>query len=151
MNVVDALGRENIMVTPGVAKFGGYEFQLDSNAMVNAVGELNDIPIRLEPGNPIYLKDIGRAEDSHSIQTALVHINGHRQVYVPIYRQQGASSLAVIDGVRRAVPYMEERLPKGVKLHVVMDQSEYVRQAIRSLIDEGVLGAVLVAVMILIF
>src|SRR5205823_8683735 len=111
----------------------------------------NDMPIRIEPGNPTYLKDIGRAEDSHSIQTALVHINGHRQVYVPIYRQQGASTLAVINGLRQATPIMEARLPKGVKLNVVMDQSEYVRQAIRSLVEEGILGAVLVAVMILFF
>jgi multidrug efflux pump subunit AcrB len=89
LDVVNAIGRENLMVTPGVAKFGEYEFQLDSNAMVNAVKELNDLPIRTEPGNRIYLHDVGYAKDSHSIQTALVRINGRRQVYVPIYRQQG--------------------------------------------------------------
>src|SRR5262249_3335736 len=151
LDVVNALKQSNFMVTPGVAKFGDYEFQLDSNAMVNEVEELNEIPISLEPGNPIYLRDIGRAEDSHSIQTALVRINGHRQVYVPIYRQQGASSLTVIGGVRKAIPQMEERLPSGVKLDVVMDQSVYVKEAINSLIHEGVVGAVLVAIMILVF
>src|SRR5262249_8852574 len=103
------------------------------------------------PGNTICLKDVGYAKDSHAIQTALVRINGHRQVYVPIYRQQGASSLAVIDGVKQAIPTMEERLPEGVKLDVVMDQSVYVRRAIESLIHEGVIGAVLVAAMILLF
>src|SRR5713226_3550824 len=77
LDVVNALRHSNLMVTPGVAKFGGYEFQLDSNAMVNAVKELDDFPIRMEPGNNIYLRDIGRAEDFHSIQTALVRINGH--------------------------------------------------------------------------
>jgi multidrug efflux pump subunit AcrB len=151
LDVVSALRTSNFMVTPGVAKFGDYEFQLDSNAMVNAVEELNDIPIRLEPGNAIYLKDIGRAVDGNAIQTALVRINGQRQVYVPIYRQQGASTLRVIDGVKRSIPVMESRLPKGVKLDVVMDQSEYVRTAIRSLVNAGVVGAILVAVMILVF
>ena len=151
LDVVNALTQANFMVTPGVAKFGNYEFQLDSNAMVEKVEELNDIPIRIEPGNAVYLRDIGRAEDSHSIQTALVRINGHRQVYVPIYRQQGASSLAVIDGVKNNIKYMEERLPKGVKLDLVMDQSGFVREAINSLVHEGIIGAVLVAVMILIF
>src|SRR5262249_60169332 len=98
------------MVTPGVAKFGDYEFQLDSNAMVNEIQELNDIPIRLEPGNNVYLRDIGRAEDSHSIQTALVRINGRRQVYVPIYRQQGASTLTGVDGVRPEIPHITQSL-----------------------------------------
>lgn len=154
LDVVSALRQSNLMLTPGVAKFGSYEFQLDSNAMVSAVSELNDIPIRMEPGNTTYLHDIGHAEDSHSIQTALVRINGHRQVYVPIYRQQGASSLTVVDGVKKEIPHMTEVLRSAgnpVKLDLVMDQSIYVREAIRSLVHEGVIGAVLVSVMILIF
>ncbi|MBI3407981.1 MAG: efflux RND transporter permease subunit [Planctomycetes bacterium] len=150
-DVVDALSRSNFMMTPGVAKFGNYEFQLDSNAMVESVADLNDIPLRIEPGNSIYLRDVGYAQDSNSIQTALVRINGHRQVYVPIYRQQGASSLTVVNGVKHELPAMEAKLPTGVKLDVVMDQSEYVREAIVALVHEGVIGAVLVAVMILIF
>lgn len=154
LDVVQALSRSNIMVTPGVAKFGGYEFQLDSNAMVNEVQELNNIPIRLKPGENVYLSDIGVAKDSHSIQTALVRINGRRQVYVPIYRQQGASSLTVVNGVREAIPHMTEVLKSegnDVTLNLIMDQSVYVREAIKSLIHEGVIGAVLVSIMILIF
>lgn len=154
MDVVNALSRENLMVTPGVVKFGDYEFQLDSNALVRAVDDLNAIPIRNVPGNRVYLRDVGHAEDTHAIQTGLVRINGHRQVYVPIYRQQGASTLAVVDSVRKDIPHMEEVLKSrgsDVKLDLVMDQSVYVREAIHSLLHEGLLGAVLVAVMILIF
>lgn len=150
-DIVDALAKSNFMITPGVAKFGGFEFQLDSNSMVETVGELNHIPLRIEPGNTLFLRDVGYAMDSSAIQTALVRINGKRQVYVPIYRQQGASSLAVIDGVRDEVSSMEQKLPKGTKLDVVMDQSEYVRNAIHALIHEGILGAILVAAMILVF
>jgi multidrug efflux pump subunit AcrB len=154
LDVVNALQRENLMVTPGVAKFGGYEFQLDSNAMVAKVRELNDMPLRMDPGNRVILHDVGYAMDAHAIQTALVRINGRRQVYVPIYRQQGASTLTVVDGVKGSIPHMEEVLKSNgnnVKLDLVMDQSLYVREAIWSLIHEGVIGAVLVAAMILIF
>ena len=80
-----------------------------------------------------------------------MRINGRREVYVPIYRQQGASSLTVADGVKDKLADMEKDLPPGTKLEFVMDQSVYVREAIQSLIHEGVIGAVLVAVMILIF
>ncbi len=154
LDVVKALQRQNFMTTPGVAKFGGYEFQLDSNAMVAAVSDLNDIPIRTDPGNRIYLRDIGYAKDASAIQTGLVRINGQRQVYVPIYRQQGASSVAVIDALRNEIPRMAAILKsegKDVKLDLVMDQTVFVREAIESLIHEGVIGAILVAVMILIF
>ena len=154
LDVVDALSRQNFMVTPGVAKFGSYEFQLDSNAMVNAVDELNQIPIRTDPGNRVYLSDIGYAKDASAIQTGLVRINGRRQVYVPIYRQQGASTLTVVDGVKQEIPRMMSILKsegKDVQLDLVMDQSLYVREAITSLIHEGVIGALLVSAMILIF
>ena len=73
------------------------------------------------------------------------------QVYVPIYRQQGASSLAVANGVKAKLQYIKDRCPKGTKLTFVMDQSIYVKEAIQSLIHEGVIGAVLVSIMILIF
>ncbi len=102
---------------------------LDSNIMVKKVQELNDFPIRSKPGDAVYLRDVGDAEDSYAIQTSRVRIDGRDQVYVPVYRQQGASSLAVADGVKDHIAYMESRLPEGTKLEFVMDQSLYVKEA----------------------
>jgi multidrug efflux pump subunit AcrB len=157
LDVVRALQSGNRMVTPGIAYFGKGQILLDTNVMVDKVEELNDLPIRTLPGSRVYLKDVGRAEDAYSIQTSRVRISdenspdGRREVYVPIYRQQGASSLSVANGVKEYIVEMEKRLPPGTKLHFVMDQSLYVKEAIKSLIHEGVIGAVLVSVMILIF
>jgi multidrug efflux pump subunit AcrB len=157
LDVVKALQSGNRMVTPGIAYFGKDQILLDTNVMVDRVQELNDLPIRTVPGSRVYLKDIGRAEDAYSIQTSRVRITdenspeGRREVYVPIYRQQGASSLAVANGVKDHLAEMEKRLPPGTKLHFVMDQSLYVKEAIKSLIHEGIIGAVLVSIMILIF
>jgi multidrug efflux pump subunit AcrB len=151
VDVVRALEKGNLMVTPGTAYFGNNQVLLDTNVMVDKIRELNDLPIRIEPGANVYLRDIGHAQDSYAIQTSRVRINGRRQVYVPIYRQQGASSLAVANGIKDHLASMEERLPKGTKLDFVMDQSLYVKEAIVSLIHEGVIGAVLVSIMILVF
>ncbi|HEV3081332.1 MAG TPA: efflux RND transporter permease subunit [Gemmataceae bacterium] len=157
LDVVKALQLGNRMITPGIAYFGKDQVLLDTNLMVDKVEELNEMPIRMVPGDRVYLKDIGHAEDAYSIQTSRVRItddnnpNGRREVYVPIYRQQGASSLSVANGVKAHIDYMEKRLPPGTKLHFVMDQSLYVKEAIISLIHEGIIGAVLVSIMILIF
>jgi multidrug efflux pump subunit AcrB len=78
-------------------------------------------------------------------------MSAKRQVYIPIYRQPGANTIAVVDAIRQAIPGILNRLPNGINLNVVMDQSFYVRQAIRNLGEEGVIGAVLAAVMILLF
>src|SRR5262249_20150730 len=144
LDVVKALQEGNLMVTPGTAYFGPYQVLLDSNALVKDVEELNDLPVRIEPGDNVYLRDVGHAEDSYAIQTSRVRINGRQQVYVPIYRQGGASSLSVAEGVRDRLPTIQERLPEGTRLDFVMDQSVYVKEAIHSLIHEGIIGAVMV-------
>jgi multidrug efflux pump subunit AcrB len=152
LDVVKALQTGNLMVTPGTAYFGDNQILLDSNALARSVSDLNNLPIRIEPGNNVYLRDIGYAEDSYAIQTSRVRINGKQQVYVPIYRQGGASSLSVANGVKDAKDIMEKRLPEpGTKLDFVMDQSVYVKEAILSLLHEGLIGVILVGVMILIF
>ena len=151
LDVVKALKTGNLMVTPGTAYFGNNQVLLDTNVMVADVSELNNFPIKIKAGQSIYLRDIGHAEDSYSIQTSRVRIDGKRQVYVPVYRQQGASSLDVTSGVRKHIEFMKSRLPEGTQLEFVMDQSVYVREAIHSLIHEGLIGAALVSVMILIF
>ncbi|MCX7664073.1 MAG: efflux RND transporter permease subunit [Gemmataceae bacterium] len=150
-DVVKALQDGNLMVTPGTAYFGDNQVLLDTNAMVPNVEELNQIPIRTPGGGLVTLGDLGFAQDSASIQTSRVRINGKEQVFVPIYRQGGSSSLRVADGVREAIPDIEAQLPEGTKLEFVIDQSDYVRKSIESLIHEGIVGAILVSIMILIF
>lgn len=151
VDVVRALDSGNMMVSPGTAYIGDSQYSLDTNAMARTVDDLNDLPVVFEADRNIQLRDIATAQDDAVIQKSRVRVNGRQQVFVPIYRQQGASSLAVADGVKAAVPEMESELPEGSKLDFVIDQSEYVRKAIESLVHEGVVGAILVSVMILIF
>jgi len=151
LDVVNGLRDYNAMISAGTAKFGDEEVQLDTNALVEHIGELNDIPLKTRNDQQVYLRDVGSAEDSNRIQTALVRINGRPQVYVPIYRQQGASSLAVVNSVKGSLDALHAIAPESVDLDVVMDQSVFVRNSIDSLVHEGVLGAGLAAVMILLF
>jgi multidrug efflux pump subunit AcrB len=151
VDVVTALDKGNMMVSPGTAYFADNQVSLDTNMMVRTVDELNDMPITFESGRQVLLRDIGEAVDDAVIQKSRVRVNGQQQVFVPIYRQAGSSSLAVTDGVRAAIPQIESELPEGSKLEFVIDQSEYVRKSIQSLIHEGVIGAILVSIMILVF
>jgi CzcA family heavy metal efflux pump len=151
MEIVGALRRGNLMTSPGTAYFGAEQMLLDNNAMVDRVEDLNDLPITLGAGNTVLLRDIGRAEDAAAIQTSRVRIDDRNEVFVPIYRQRGASSLSVVDGVRDYLDEMQARLPKGTMLDLVMDQTVAVRSALSSLALEGATGALLVALMILLF
>src|SRR5580700_10361701 len=151
-DVMNALDRYNLFMPTGDAKFGDIDFAIDSNSMYNVVDEMKGIPLRTELGNATYLGDVGTPEATSFIQTNIVRVNGRRQVYIPVFRQLGSSTLSVVDNLKAEAPDMEPKLTRGdINLRVVMDQSVYVRQSIRALVQEGVLGAVLCSLVILIF
>jgi len=151
-DVMDALDRYNIFLPAGDAKLGGLDYALDSNSMYELIERMGDIPIRSNSHGVIFLRDVATPRDTALIQTNIVRVDGRRQVYIPIYRQQGASTLGVVDNLRENLPDMKERLTTpDVDLKLVMDQSVYVKSAIKSLAEEGVLGAILCSLVILLF
>src|SRR5260370_33973854 len=104
MDVVQTLQAFNTLIPTGNAKIGDYDYQVNANGMVPKVDQMNQFPIRLdEHGSPIYIRDVGKVEDSHQIQTNVVHVNGKRQVYIPIYRQPGPNTIGVVEGIKRAI------------------------------------------------
>jgi multidrug efflux pump subunit AcrB len=150
LDVINAVRDFNVMIPTGDAKFGALDYQINANGMVPAVAQLNDLPLRVGNGAPTYIRDVAKVEDSHQIQTNIVRVQGKRQVYIPIYRQPGANTIAVVEGIKTQLKPILERI-KGINLDVVMDQSVYVRQAIRNLVQEAALGFLLAAAMVFIF
>ena len=150
LDVINAVRDFNVMIPTGDAKFGALDYQINANGMVPAVAQLNDLPLRVGNGPPTYVRDVAKVEDSHQIQTNIVRVQGKRQVYIPIYRQPGANTIAVVEGIKAQLKPILERI-KGINLDVVMDQSVYVRQAIRNLVQEAALGFLLAAAMVFIF
>jgi multidrug efflux pump subunit AcrB len=153
VDVVQALDKFNIFIPAGDAKFGQYDYTFASNAMYPTVQQMNDLPIKTDAsGRTIFLKEVGTPKDASAIQTNIVRVDGRRQVYIPVYRQSGYSTLSVVDNLKDNLPEMKERLTTpDVDLKIVMDQSVYVRKAIESLAEEGALGAILCSLVILVF
>jgi len=150
LDVINAVRDFNVMIPTGTAKFGALDYQINTNGMVPLVAQLNDLPLRVGNGPPTYIRDVAKVEDSHQIQTNIVRVHGKRQVYIPIYRQPGANTIAVVESIKAQLKPILERI-KGINLDVVMDQSVYVRQAIRNLVQEAGLGFLLAAAMVFIF
>ena len=151
-NVLDQLAEFNLFLPTGDAKFGRLDYAIDSNAMYKVPERMQDIPLRTTLGDTSFLGDVATVRDTHLIQMCKVRVNGRPEVYIPVFRQAGASTLDVVDSLKKALPEMEPKLTRpGIELKMVMDQSVYVRQSIRSLITEGVLGAVLCSLVILLF
>jgi multidrug efflux pump subunit AcrB len=153
VDVMRALDRYNIFLPAGDAKIGWQDYALDSNSMYALVDRMREIPVKADPqGRMVYLGDVATPKDASLIQTNIVRVDGRRQVYIPVYRQTGYSTLDVVGNLKEQLPDMKAKLTTpDVDLKLVMDQSVYVRKAIESLAEEGALGAVLCSLVILLF
>lgn len=151
MDVVKAVNDSNLILPAGDVKIGNYDYYVYSNALVDLVKDLNPIPLKTVDQRWVSIGDVGQAEDANQIQYNLVRVNGQRSAYLPIMKAGGNSNtIQVVDGVRQVISKIIG-IPKNLKASVVFDQSAYVREAIRTLLHEGVTGLALTSVMILIF
>ncbi len=122
-----------------------------NTALGGNLSELLSTPIRPVSGTTVYLRDIGTIENSTDIITAYAHVNGKRTVYIPVTKRADASTLAVINAVKAAMPDFKKAVPDDVDVSLQFDQSPFVTNSLRGLILEGLLGAGLTGLMVLIF
>src|SRR5713101_5509379 len=148
--VIKAVNAENLLTPTGNVKIGDFDYNVYSNSIVSVVKQMNDFPVKVVNGVPIYLKDVGTAADSTAVQVNIVRVNGRRSVYVPILKQAGANTLAVLDGVRAALPKLKG-IPSDLEIKLLFDQSIYIRQALTTVQHEMLLGGGLACVMVLLF
>ncbi len=157
MDVVRALKRQSVFIPAGNLKAGNIDYQIFANSMPSAVEELNDMPIAVHDGAPVLVGDVADVRDSSQIQTNVVRINGRRQVYIPIYRQPGANTIEIVQSIQRNLERIQQRLQemdssvRDLSIEVVLDQSVYVRNSLRALLWEGLLGAGFAGLIVLLF
>jgi len=151
MDVVNSLNRANLILPAGDVKMSPYDYYVYSNSLVKRVEELNQVPVKTMGQRPVTIADIGEAKDSHQIQYNVVRVDGQRSVYLPIMKQGGdTNTIQVVNGIRGMLPKLFD-IPRQLERNVVFDQSAFVKEAIRTLLDEGIIGLALTSLMILIF
>ena len=150
-DVVTALQSSNVIIPAGTARIGGIEYNVLTNASPRILDTFNKIPIKVVGTAPVYLEDVARVSDSYAIQTNMVRVNGKRATYLAILKHSDASTLAVVDATKEALPSIKEVAPQGLELKIDFDQSVFVRAAVNGVIHEAILASILVSTMILIF
>jgi multidrug efflux pump subunit AcrB len=147
-----AVNRSSVVMPAGTIGTGDLMRIASTNVTLGGkLDELLETPIRLGSGTSIYLRDIGTVENGTDIVVGYAHVNGKRTVYIPVTKRSDASTLAVIQRVRDALPKMKAVAPEDVDIRLEFDQSKFVVNAIKGLMTESALGAVLTAVMVLLF
>jgi multidrug efflux pump subunit AcrB len=149
--IVATLAKENLTLPAGNMRVGDYTTIATTNAMVEQPADLETIPLRTGLGPTIFLRDVARVEDAADIVYNIALVNGRRTVYMPVTKRADASTLDVVRGVKAALSRMRALVPEDIHVDFEFDQSVYVVNAIRGLVTEGLLGAALTALVVLLF
>jgi HAE1 family hydrophobic/amphiphilic exporter-1 len=151
MDVVRTVNEANLILPAGDVKIGPYDYSIYANNQINAMQDIDLVPLKTVGAASVLVGDVGKARDASQIQYNKVRINGQPSVYLPVLKQGGdANTITVVNGVKRVVAQLLD-VPKQLVTQVVFDQSVFVRTAIETLVHEGAIGLVLTGVMILIF
>jgi CzcA family heavy metal efflux pump len=151
MDLVNALGNQNLILPSGTAKIGGYEYDVDMNSSPKTVAEINDLPVKVVNNSTIYIRDVAHVRDGFSPQTNIVRQDGKRGALLTILKAGNASTLDVVQGVKDLLPKLANTLPPQLKMQALADQSIFVRASISGVIREAIIAACLTGIMILVF
>jgi multidrug efflux pump subunit AcrB len=151
IDVSNALNLQNLILPAGTAKLSNTEYQVRVNSSPTVLRELNDLPIKTVNGAMVYMKDVAQIHDGFSVQTNIVRTNGNRGVAITITRNGKASTLAIVNAVKAALPRILANVPQDLKVVPLADQSVFVRASIAGVVREALIAAGLTGLMILLF
>ncbi len=151
VDVSNALANQNLILPAGDAKIGAIDYTVRLNSSPRVLDELNDLPIKVVNGAPVYIRDVGQARDGYSVQTAIVRTNGTRGALLTVLRSGKASTLDVVNKVKSAMPKILAGITPELHVRELFDQSLFVRAAINGVVREAITAAFLTGLMILVF
>ena len=149
--LVQAIRINNQTSPSGNVRIDDKNYITPTNTTIKTVKDFENIPLFKGGVQNLYMRDVATVEDGADVTTSYALVNGKRSVYMPITKSADASTWEVVQNLKKAMPRFQAQLPDDVKLSYEFDQSVYVINSVKSLITEGVIGAILTGLMVLLF
>jgi len=111
LDVVDAVNAQNVILPSGTAKIGKFEYNIGLNGTPVSVEELNNLPVKTVNGGTIFIRDVAHVRDGFAVQTNIVRQDGQRGALLTVEKSGNASTLAIVAGIRAALPAVASTLP----------------------------------------
>ncbi len=149
--VVDAIAKNNEMTPSGNLRVDSLMYVTTLNSLEDKVKDFGDIPITTHGGATVFINDVATVADASDVTVDYALVNGKRSVYMPVVKTADASTWNVVQTLKARIPEIKSLLPADVNISYEFDQSVFVINAVKSLMTEGILGAILTGLMVLLF
>lgn len=151
-DVVNAVSAQNLTLPSGNLRLGDREYAVRLNSKPEVITTLNDIPVKTIGNTTVHMRDVANVHDGAAVQTNVVKQDGSRGILMSIVKTGNASTTRIVDELRnRVFPTIRASAPVGLQVVELFDQSVFVRAAIKGVVVEGLIAALLTAAMILLF
>ncbi len=149
--ISSVIGAENRNVPGGSFDIGSNTYALRVQGEFDSTSQLRDIPVGSFNGKIVYLKDVARVEDSLEERTQQTFNNGQEGAMIVIQKQSGANSVEISNKVMKMLPQLQKNLPSDIKIGVIMDTSDNIRNTIASLVETVLYALLFVMVVVFLF
>ncbi len=150
-DVSNAFAAQQQLTPAGNAKIGAYQYAVHLNDTPEAIEDLNNLPVKSVNGTTVYVRDVAHVRDGSPPQTNIVHINGRRAVIMIVLKNGQASTIDIVENIKKSLPLLRQLAPPGMTITPFNDQSLFVKAALQGVVREGALAAALTSLMILLF
>lgn len=150
-DVATAIQHQNVILPSGDVKIGSKDYSLAMNNSPDAIAAINQFPVKQVTGQTVFVRDVAHVHDGFQTQTNSVTVDGRPGALITVRKTGGVSTLAVINGVKQALPDVSRLMPKGVNINAIFDQSVFVKASLNSVLMGGLIAAGLTGLMILLF
>jgi multidrug efflux pump subunit AcrB len=148
-NIHDALMKQYLVLPAGDIKIKQTDWIVQTNASPMDIAHFNDIPIKREGNAFVYLRDVATVRLMGRVQQNAVLVKGKQTVILIAMKSTEASTLDVVDGIKKMIPRAEQIAPKGVEIKLLDDASTFVKDSISDVVHEMLLAGALVGLIVL--
>lgn len=149
--ISSVIAAENRNIPGGSFDIGSNTYALRVQGEFDDSAQLENIPVASVEGRTIYLRDVAKVEDSLEERTQQTYINGNKGAMIIIQKQSGANSVEISDKVMKMLPSLEKNLPSDIKIGVIVDTSDNIRNTIDSLVETVLYALLFVMIVVFLF
>jgi multidrug efflux pump subunit AcrB len=149
--IAHAVAQSNALLPSGEFLSPKFDANVYTNAIPKRVAAIGDAVVKNSDGKSVLIRDVARVEDGGSPPTQDVTVNGTNGVYLNVLRVPGGNTLEIVEQVKKVVEQIQPKLPPGMQVKAIFDQSTFVRTAYDGLKTEVWRALVLITIVILVF
>ncbi|HET8678605.1 MAG TPA: efflux RND transporter permease subunit, partial [bacterium] len=150
IHIEETLRAENLNIPGGLLTEGPREFLVRLAGQFSTLRQIEDLRIRRPDGSTIRLAEVARVRDIEKDPKEYARLNGRDSIGVTVQKQAGANSVAVADGVKKAIAELRRGLP-GITFGIAQDQSLFIRSSIEDVQGNLILGSLLATIVVFLF